>query len=117
MNQSGLKFVHLNVGSLLVNSRIEQLRLQLKQNDFDIFGLSESWLTESIPNGLVQIEGYNISRLDRGWTVNNSRNIKKGGGLLCYTKKRIQISETKFSKLNYSSQDLELQCTAIQIPN
>ena len=116
--------MHLNVGSMLAKYRVDLLRLQIGQGDFDIFCISETWLTEAIPNGLVNIEGYNIFRVDRSWVSDGigCRNTtaapaKKGGGLACYVKKGIYSSETKYGNLNCSTRDLELQCIDIQIPN
>ena len=62
--------MHLNVSSLLSANRFEMLKLQLKNMDVDIFGLSETWLTDAILDGLIMLDGYNHARLDRSWNDN-----------------------------------------------
>ena len=57
-------------------------------------------------------------RQDRGWNDRgNSGPCKKGGGLLCYVKNNLQISEAKFEHLNCSTRDLELHWLSLKIPN
>ena len=55
-----LSLVLLKVGSLLAATKCEMLRLQLQEQDFDIVGLSETWLSEGILTGLVNMKGYNV---------------------------------------------------------
>ena len=49
-----------------------------------IFTISESWLSDPIPDKTIEIEGYNAIRLDRTWRDEgreNSHYPKKGGGI------------------------------------
>ena len=75
----GFKIAHLNI--LSVRNKIDELRLFLHHNDFDILCLSETWLTSNIDNNEVYINGYDICRLDRKGT--------QGRGVLCYIKSTI----------------------------
>ena len=47
------------------------------KHDFDIFGITETLLKESIPTALIDINGYNFERKDR---------VKEGGGVGVYIK-------------------------------
>ena len=114
----GLSLAHLNVGSLLAANKFEMLKMQISYGGVDFFGISESWLTEAIPSGLIAIKGYSVSRLDRNWGDDASlSNPKKGGGLVCYIRETIPMSNTKYSNLNCSCKDLELQWISLNIPN
>ena len=114
--QSGLSFVHLNVGSLLAAGKLEQLKIQTRASKFDIFSITESWLSEGIPTELIDIRHYNVARLDRGWREGESGDaFKKGGGLVCYIKDSLQFSDTEYAHLNCSCRDLELQWVQIKI--
>ena len=53
----GLHFAHLNVRSML--NKHDLLKIQLQQLQFDFFTFSESWLTNNIPDAMIDIEGYN----------------------------------------------------------
>ena len=46
-------------------------------NSFDILAISETWLSDKIPNELVNIPGFNVYRKDRP---------SHGGGVLIYIK-------------------------------
>lgn len=74
-NSNGLRFIHVNVRSLL--NKMDAIRLWTKTTDTDILVLSETWLKPSITNNMIHIDGYNIFRTDRA---------NKGGGVAIYAK-------------------------------
>lgn len=74
-NSNGLRFIHVNVRSLL--NKIDAIRLWTKTTDTDILVLSETWLKPSITNSMIHIDGYNMFRTDRA---------NKGGGVAIYVK-------------------------------
>ena len=114
LSASGLSIAHLNVGSLLAINKFEMFKTQIKSSNIDIFGISESWLSDAVPTELIDITGFNVARLDRTWSdIETSTTCKKGGGLLCYINSSIQFSDTKYSHLNCSCKDLELQWVTV----
>lgn len=80
-SMSGLKLVHLNVRSLL--PKLDMVKIWVRSTDADIVIISEMWLTKSITNDDININGYNIYRTDRP---------KKGGGVAMYLKSRFDAS-------------------------
>ena len=67
-------FCHLNAQSLL--PKVDDVRdFLLNVRRPMILGVSESWLDSTIPDGVVDVEGYNMSRRDRG---------TRGGGVVVY---------------------------------
>lgn len=81
VNNSNLKmdklnFSHFNVRSLCSN--FVAFRDFVVDGQFDIFGLSETWLSEKIASSSLTIPDYNIIRSDR---------IGRGGGTTFYIKK------------------------------
>ena len=70
-----------------------------------------------MPDSLIQVENYEVSRLDRNWGGNIQGQAKKGGGLLCFVRKDIKFSDSKYMHLNNSSEDLEMQWILLTIPN
>ena len=72
----------MNVRSLLRNLN-ETL---VVMDGFDIVGISESWLHESISSSHIGFEGYKLYRQDRG---QHNPNKKRGGGLVIYVKNDI----------------------------
>ena len=63
----------LNIRSLKKRDHLLQLRCLVKENCYDVFAVSESWLNSTVSNAEVEIEGYKLSRLDR--------TTKSGGGV------------------------------------
>ena len=62
LNVCGLKISHLNTRSIL--PKIDSHRLLVKDNLFDVFAGSETWLKPSISDSEVAIPGYSIVRMD-----------------------------------------------------
>ena len=112
--QPGFKIGHLNIRSLL--HKIDLLRLDLPNSDFDIFSISETWLTNQTEDKLTTIEGYNFARADRKTECNNGQ-IKVGGGLGIYSKTNLQINASLFQHLNISNHLIELQWVVISRPH
>ena len=80
-SKSGLKFVHLNVRSLV--PKMDMVRIWVKSTNADILIISETWLTKSITDESINIAGYNVFRTDRP---------KKGGGVAIFVKSRFRAS-------------------------
>ena len=100
---------HLNVRSIF--PKIDFLRHHLSEelNKMGIIGLSETWLTNQLPDDLVSIPGFNLSRLDRTWSDDPVRNIpKKGGGVGLYIKDSIEFNYATFKPFNRSCKDIEI---------
>ena len=53
----------------------DEIKILIHQNSFDILAISETWLSDKIPNELVNIPGFNVHRKDRP---------SHGGGVLIY---------------------------------
>lgn len=72
----GFKLLHLNVNGLF--GKIDQIRDMLfsTRKNIHLFGITESHLTEIIPDSLVSIEGYRTVRKDRKTGI--------GGGVIVY---------------------------------
>ena len=112
-NRRGTHIAHLNLQS--INNKFDLVKIQVKKFGFHIFSFSESWLTESVPDVLVSIEGYNILRWDRSWRDENQMGIKKGGGTGFYIRDDITFSQDGLTGYNCSSKDIE--CCWLQIIN
>ena len=67
----GVIFGHINVCGIL--SKIDQLKIILGKQTFDIFAVAESKLDHNIDDAEIEIKGYNVFRRDR-----------HGGGVLFY---------------------------------
>ena len=78
---------HLNIRSLKNRDHLLQLRILVRDNDFDIFSVSETWLKSIVTNAEVEIAGYKLSRQDRP--------KKAGGGVCVYTKALLKVKVLK----------------------
>lgn len=70
-----LKMAHVNVRSLM--NKFYQVKDFILQENYDIFAISETWLSNEIADNLISIRGYNLFRKDRG---------SRGGGVCIYVK-------------------------------
>ena len=113
----GLHLAHLNVRSLLGRGRADLVKHQISNSGYDIFTLSETWLTEAIPDPILKIQGYNLARSDRNWGGPGGGVPKKGRGLLRYVKEGINFSDSKFAGFNVSDQNIEMQWLLVSLPN
>ena len=105
--------MHGNIRSLF--NKINQLKLYLIDSNISCLGLSETWLTESIPDNMLHIPGYHLLRLDRKWN-NPHGQTKKGGGVCFYINTNIKFSYQEFDNLNCSSKDIEIYHVLIEQP-
>lgn len=92
--QKGLKIAHLNIQCL--TNKIDYVNLLLHNNNIDVLCLSETWLTNSIDDSELSINGYDICRLDR-------QNDKSHGGVICYVKEGVSFREIT----NFHDNDIE----------
>lgn len=76
-----LSLGHLNVRSLL--NKFNVLLEHVRAEDYDVFGVSESWLNQGIDSGAVRIPNYSFVRQDRP---------TRGGGIGIYVKSNIEFS-------------------------
>ena len=92
---------HLNVRSIISRENFYLVTETIKENNYDIFTISESWLGSSTSFLDIHIPGYLLFRQDRG-------EHKSGGGLLVYIKNIYKastvnhlssVSETDFQQL------------------
>lgn len=85
-----LKVAHLNIRTLL--GHFQEFKDMLLTNNFDVFGISETRLDDSIPSSTLHIDGYRFIREDR---------CRSGGGVGVYIR-----ASLKFTRFTMSS-DLE----------
>ena len=97
----GLHFLHININSIL--PKIDEVRQIAKLSDASIIGISESKLDETVLEGEICIDGYELVRADRN---------RNGGGVACYIK-----SELAFNQRKDFSMDIENIFFDILLPN
>jgi Reverse transcriptase (RNA-dependent DNA polymerase)/Endonuclease-reverse transcriptase len=81
-----LKCMYFNARSIV--NKIGELELYIKEEDLDIVGVTETWLTEEILTSECSIEGYTLIRKDRKDLVK-----LRGGGVATYVKNNIPSIE------------------------
>ena len=84
--KSRLKIAHLNVRSFKTRSHLLQVRELMREKDYDVLAVSESWLNSTVTNK-VEIDGYKLTRLDRPG--------KSGGGVCVYTRSSLKVKRLK----------------------
>ena len=82
----GITTTHWNCRSLF--SKIIDAYLMVTHSNCEICILSETWLTSAVSDEYIEIDGYNLMRLDR----NEDLGKKRGGGLVVYTKNDLKAT-------------------------
>ena len=94
-NLKGLKIANLNVNSIL--KHIDDIRIFLSDNPFDILAINESKIDSSIRDSEIHINNYSIIHLDRN---------RFGGGVAIYIKNTIPY----FERRDLVPDNLEMMC-------
>ena len=111
----GFHIAHLNMQS--IRNKLPELGIYIKEMNFDVFKISETWLNSTFPNCLLNVDGYNLVRWDRNWMVEGMNSVKRGGGLAIFVKQELNFSTNKYEKFNKSTCDLELLWLSINMVN
>ena len=93
-NLKGLKIANLNV------KHIDEIRMWLFENPFDILAINESKIDPTIRDSEIYINNYSIVRFDRN---------RFGGGVALYIKNTIPYTERK----DLVPDNLEMICVEI----
>ena len=111
----GLKIVSVNIRSLY--SSLNELTARFK--DYDIICCCETWLNNSFTDQMIQIEGFEIFRLDReyGNILNKEHKLKRGGGLIIYVKKNLSQFTQIIPQASHVSRNIEQLWIKITKPN
>ena len=112
----GIHIVHMNTRSLGDIRKIDSIKPQIERSKAHIIGLSETWLGDHIPTNLLEIQGYNLTRVDRSWGDENL-GVKRCGGVALYYKNMLQYTVHKLAKLNSRSKNAEMQWVYIKQDN
>ena len=112
----GLHIAHLNVRSIM--NKWDIFKTQFGDSNIHIFGISETWLNDSIPSNILNLSSsYTLLRNDRKWLQTNNSSIKKGGGVGLFINSKLIFNEEIYANHNCSSIDLECQWIAINQPH
>ena len=84
----------------------------LLDGEIDILGLSDTWLKEEIPNNMLNIQNYQLIRLDRQQKTSLGH-TKAGGGICIFIKNNIAYDDGMFKHLNVSEKNVEVQFVVI----
>ena len=98
--QSTIRLKLSNVRGLM--SKLPKIHLMLTRDKPLLFLLTETWLTNRCPNGLLQIQGNQIFRCDRKG--------KRRGGILCFIHESLQWEHRTDLSINNEDVWLELFC-------
>ena len=74
---NGVKYAHINLCGLM--NKLDQLRILLRKQTFDVLAISQSKLDSSIEDSEIRIRGYRTFRKDRN---------RHGGGVIMYIKEK-----------------------------
>ena len=80
LKEKNLSVCHWNLNSIASHNfaKLIQLKAYISTYEHDFICLSETYLDSSIPDNLIEIEGYNLVRAD------HPANIKRGGVCIYY---------------------------------
>ena len=82
----------LNLNSRSVVNKLDEIFHLLDFHCVDIAGVTETWLSDTVPPSITTIDGYSCERRDRV--------EKKGGGVLAYIRENIQYNRLGYLESN-----------------
>lgn len=94
------KIAHVNARSLFTG--FDAFRDSILENDFDIMGVSETWLTSQLPSQAVDVPGFKLLRQDRV--------ARRGGGVAAYIRENISSKIVENIK-----SPTEIECLLVEI--
>lgn len=74
-----MHIAHLNICSIV--PKFYRFKDHLLNSNFDIFGITETWLNDNIPSELIKVDGFNLVRVDRP---------SRGGGVAFFLRDNIK---------------------------
>lgn len=102
----------MNIRSIL--PKINILRADTYGLKIDVMSFCETWLRETVPNSLLNIDGYRLVRADRS-TLLPSGAPKTGGGLCIYYKNHFILNV--FKDATQCTSDLETLAISLSRPD
>lgn len=101
LNENQINLCHLNIQSLCARqlSKFEEFKLLFKSSKIDLICVSETWLTDSVPDSVISVDGYKLLR--------NDRNYCRGGGLCIYYKSDLSCQIISASILSADSDEMD----------
>ena len=99
LKRSSLSICHWNLNILSAHnfSKLTQMKTYISMYKHDFICLSETYLDSSTPDGLLEIDGYNLVRAD------HPNNIKRGRVCIYYKESLpVRVISLPISKKHYS---------------
>ena len=96
----GLSLLHLNARS--IRNKFPQIKTEMWNKGIDILCFTETWLTSINLNVDFDLPGYNLYRVDRAREM-------RAGGVCVYVREDFSCDSCKFSELNMSNDQIEIQ--------
>jgi len=109
--KNSLNIIHINIRSLL--NKIALLKSFIIKTNTHIILLSETWLNCDISSEMVKLPGFKLFRNDRS-KLDESGNIKTGGGVAIYVKCGLPVKVLSHSNHN---DDIEFIIAETKINN
>lgn len=93
LDNNNINLCHVNIQSLCARqmSKFNEFKMCFTNSKIDIICLTETWLSEDIPNELVAVDGYKLYR--------NDRRYSRGGGICIYCKNDLMCKVISVSEL------------------
>ena len=101
-NVRGIKIGSLNIASLC--KHFDELCIVMENQPFDILAINETRLDKSIPDSLIHLPGYSLSRFDLN---------RNGGGVCAYIRSSINFRR----RTSLESDNPELLALEVNKPN
>jgi hypothetical protein len=96
----GIKIGHINIRDLMSKTKLNDIKVLLARDDYDVFMVSETWLWTPISNEEISIDGYHLIRNDR---ANIKKYNSRGGGVVAYIKNDYTVDHILYYEIYTTS--------------
>ena len=113
-NVKGISIIFWNLRSL--SDKFENFLSTVENTSHKIYCLTETWLKPNISDSFLYKKDFNAFRLDRK-VLNQNGFIKRGGGILIYTKSMLTVSPMQNNVCIVSNANAEFYTICIKLPH
>ena len=105
------QFGHLNARSLNRDDKFDEISELVKENGFDVFAVTETWLNDRVPNDCLQIPGYNpIIRLDRHQRMGGGVAFFTGNSVVVKRRLDLELAAVEFLWIEFRIKHFDILC-------
>ena len=93
------------------DDKFDEISQLVKENEFDVFAVTETWLNDRVSSDCLQIQGYNpIIRLDRHQRMGGDVAFFTADSLVAKRRSDLELAAVEFLWIEFCIKHLDTLC-------